>query len=156
MVPFCEKVLNACQKNEVERFLYQAGAFSPLPGEKAGMMAKLIPAIVGIKAMGMVSYFKRLRIFNMRSCSNFNFYRILVLFFYSVTENSKCLELLQKAETINTIGTRPGMLAAGPGKGGAKVVEKMGRKLLFADLAEFSLKAVQSDEYDGTFPFVGY
>lgn len=73
-----------------------------------------------------------------------------------MAENNKCLELLQETKTVNTVGTRPGMLAVGPGKGGAKVVEKMGRKLFFADLAEFSLKAVQCSDYDGTFPLVGY
>lgn len=80
MVPFCEKVLNACQKNGVERFLYQAGGFSPVPGEKAGMMAKVFPVLVGIKAMRMVIYFKLLRVPNMRSCSNFRFYHILDFF----------------------------------------------------------------------------
>lgn len=122
MVPFCEKVIAACEAHGVERFLYQAGGFSPAPGEKAGLAAKVLPVIFGVKGM--------------------------------VNENSRCLELLQAAENLNTIGTRPGMLG-GPAKGGAKAAEKMpGGRLAFADLAEFSLKAVQTDEYDGTFPFV--
>lgn len=125
MVPFCERVIAACRKHGVERFLYQAGGFSPLPGEKMGMMGKVFGVVLGMKGM--------------------------------IAENTKCLELMQAAKDVKTIGTRPGMLGVGPGKGGAKAVSKMpSGKLLFADLAEFSLKAVQTSEYDGTFPLIGY
>jgi putative NADH-flavin reductase len=128
MVPFVKAVIEACEANGVERFLYQAGAFSLAPAEKVPfgvkMMRAVLPPILGVTAM--------------------------------VHENDKVIGMLADNKTLKWVITRPGKLKDMPSKGKLKVSDNVSPFLAYCDLAAFDLAAVQTNEFDGKCPYLGY
>jgi uncharacterized protein YbjT (DUF2867 family) len=128
MVPFVKAVIEACEANGVGRFLYQAGAFSLAPAEKVPFGVKMMRAVLA-PMLGLTAM---------------------------VHENDKVIDMLAASKTLKWVVTRPGMLKDMPSKGKVKVSAKVSPSLAFCDLAAFDLAAVQTSEFDGKCPYLGY
>jgi putative NADH-flavin reductase len=128
MEKFMKQVIVSARKHSVKRVLYQAGAFSPVPGLKTPLMGKVLSAVAG-PVMGLSAM---------------------------IRDNTAVINALFDAKDLEWVITRPGMLKESPSTGKVKVVEGLSKPISFVDLAEFNLMAVQTNQYNHTAPFLAY
>lgn len=114
-------VVAGMQKYSVKKLVYQAGAFSPPPGDKAPMSIKVMRPFM-------------VRILGIR---------------HMVIDNDKVIDVLVAAKGVKWTVTLPGMLKEGASKGKIVARAKAGTSVMFLDLAKFSLELVQSEEHNG-------
>jgi putative NADH-flavin reductase len=126
MEKFMKQVIESARKYSVKRILYQAGAFSNVPGLKMPIKGKILGAtlapMMGISAM--------------------------------IKDNTAVIAALSEVKDIEWIVTRPGMLKEAPSAGKVKITPKLSTTLTFVDVAEFELMAVQTNQYNHTAPFL--
>jgi putative NADH-flavin reductase len=124
-----KQILESMRKHSVERFLYQAGAFSPIPGTPNPFMMKVLRAVIGTPG-GLTGMLK---------------------------DNDAVLETLFAVKDIQWVVTRPGMIKEVPSKGKLKATDKPpSGAVAFVDLAEFNLAAVQTNDFNGKAPYLVY
>lgn len=174
MVPFVKSLIDGCQKHNVERLLYQAGMFSPVPGEKQAFMAKMMRGIFGValgisgmvkendEVIAILSENKTLKWVVTRPGAFFYFVvRVIGRICYAgvlglLTLPALSCSFYRRRLLFCSLFSVLGMLKEIPSKGKAKEAVKAGDALAFTDLAAFNLAAVQTDEYNGKCPFLGY
>jgi hypothetical protein len=130
MAPFAKRLIEAAVRHGVTRLIYQAGAFTVKPGEKQPVKVKVMRTLFGVTSGSSAG----------------------------LKENDAIMEQFAAAgDKVKWAVTRPGVLKEIPSQGTAKALEAVPSKAVaFADLAAFSLSAVQSGAEDGKAPFVGY
>lgn len=120
MLKMVKAVIEAMPEKGVTRFFYQAGAFSPTPGQKLPIKTKILRAMFG-------TLFRAKNI---------------------LKDNDAVVEELTKNEDIQWVVSRPGMIREGKSKGMLKESETMGTSVVFEDMAAFDLEILRSDQYN--------
>lgn len=120
MERFVVAVVSGCRKYNCNRFLFQAGAFSPYPGHPLNRTAKFMRSVMA-PLMGISSMLK---------------------------DNDEVVKyLFSKCDDIEWTVTRPGMLKDGTSKGMVKSGDKMPMgSIRFVDLAIYTLKELVHED----------
>jgi nucleoside-diphosphate-sugar epimerase len=124
-----KQIIQSMRKHGVERFLFQAGAFCPIPGTPSPFMVKLLRYTFGT-AIGLTG---------------------------SLKDNDAAIETLFAAKDIQWVVTRPGKINEVPSKGKLKATDKPpSGPIAYVDVAEFNLAAVQTNDFNGKAPYLVY
>lgn len=113
-------VLDAMPEKGVTRFLYQAAAFTPTPGQKLPMGMKIVRGLIAT-------------LFRSRSI---------------VKDHDAAVEELTKNEGVQWVVSRPGKLSEGKSRGTLVECETPGAAVMYEDVAAFNLQILQSDRYN--------
>lgn len=121
MAKMVQAVVEAMPSCGLKRFLFQAGAFSPIPGEKQPVMIKLMKAVFGT----------------------------LMKLKDAINDNTAALEVLCATSNVDWCATRPGKIVDGESRGKLKEGTKAGATITYVDLAAFELEMIHTDAYNG-------
>lgn len=121
MTKMVKAIAEAMPSSGLKRFLYQAGAFSPMPGEKQSAILKLMKLVFGT----------------------------IMKLNDAIRDNTDALEALCDAQDVEWCATRPGKIVVAESKGKLKEGTKAGVTVTFKDLAALELEMVRSDSYNG-------
>lgn len=121
MTKMVKAVVEAMPSCGVKRFLFQAGAFSPVPGEKQSVVVKFMKVVFGT--------FMKLK--------------------DAINDNTTALEVLCGTNNVEWCATRPGRIVDGESRGKLKEGAKPGATVAYVDLAAFELDMIRTEEYNG-------
>lgn len=129
MAAFITQAVQSMRKYGVKRLVYQAGAFSPMPGQRLPFVMRVMRPIFG----GLMGTEPML-----------------------ADNDSVMAYLVNNASDLDWTVTRPGMIKQGPSKGVAKGATAHGSSLQFVDLAAFTLATAQASSFVREAPYVTY
>jgi nucleoside-diphosphate-sugar epimerase len=130
MTAFITQAVTSMRKHGVKRLVYQAGAFSPMPGQTLPFMLRLMrPTIGGL--MGMEPML--------------------------ADNDSVMAYLVANASDLEWTVTRPGMIKKAPSRGALKgTTTPASGSVNFTDLAAFDLAVAQSSDFVRQAPYPSY
>jgi nucleoside-diphosphate-sugar epimerase len=129
MTELITQVVASMRKHGVKRLVYQAGAFSPMPGEKQSLMLRIIRPTVGamVGLSGMLA------------------------------DNDDVMAyLVSNASDLDWTVSRPSLIKNAPSKGVLKPSKASGTTVHFVDLAAFDLSLAQGNTCVHEAPYPTY
>ena len=129
MTAFVTQAVQSMRKYGVKRLVYQAGAFSPMPGQTLPLMLRMMRPTIGAM-LGMTPM---------------------------LDDNDAVMAyLVGNASDLDWTVTRPGMIREAASKGTLKGSTTPGPAVTFADLAAFNLATAQSNTFVHESPYPAY